>query len=353
MTTIKPFTSKDDIKAQASLWISKIDRGLSLEEKLALQQWAKQSDFYRNSLFSLAAFWDDLSVLNELSALFPLEKTMPEKNSFIARYAIAASTAFILLFAGSLFMNISPFSDATNDKQFVEVRTLQTLIGQQTRFSLSDGSRIKLNTNSLVNVSFSKNNRLLTLIKGEASFDVAKDKSRPFTVTVGEKSFTALGTIFNVQKKSNENMELVVTEGRVLITKSSEPLNKIANMLTILPKEALPGVLITSGEIATIENNTQTLNQKISFEKIQRELAWQQGMLVFTGEPLDEALAEVSRYTTTTFEIDDDALTKIKVAGYFKANDIDGLLKSLSSNFNIQFEKINNTSIRLSLHASK
>jgi transmembrane sensor len=76
-------------------------------------------------------------------------------------------------------------------------------------------------------------------------------------------------------------------------------------------------------------------------------------MLVFTGEPLDEALAEVSRYTTTTFEIDDDALTKIKVAGYFKANDIDGLLKSLSSNFNIQFEKINNTSIRLSLHASK
>jgi transmembrane sensor len=46
-------------------------------------------------------------------------------------------------------------------------------------------------------------------------------------------------------------------------------------------------------------------------------------------------------------------LTKIKVAGYFKANDIDGLLKSLSSNFNIQFEKINSTSIRLSLHASK
>ncbi|MBA6354141.1 FecR family protein [Colwellia sp. BRX9-1] len=353
MTTVKPFTSKADIKAQASLWVSKIDRGLSNKDKLDFQLWVNQSDFHRKTLFSLAALWDDLSVLNELSALFTLEKPIQKKHNVITKYAVAAGITFILLFAGNFFVNITPFIDDNIEKRFVEVRTLQTEIGQQTRFSLSDGSRIKLNTNSLVEVSYSKNNRLLTLIKGEANFDVAKDKSRPFTVTVGEKSFTALGTIFNVKRKSNENMELVVTEGQVLMTKSNQPLNKIAKMLSTLPKEKLPGFLITSGEIATIENNIQTSNKKTSFEQIQRELAWQQGMLVFNGKPLDEALAEISRYTTTTFEIKDVELNKIKVAGYFKANDIDGLLKSLSSNFNIQFEKVNENSIHLSLNTTK
>jgi transmembrane sensor len=76
-------------------------------------------------------------------------------------------------------------------------------------------------------------------------------------------------------------------------------------------------------------------------------------MLVFSGETLDEALIEISRYTTTKFELNGDELTNIKVAGYFKANDIDGLVTSLSTNFNIQFEKMNNNSIRLSLNTQK
>ena len=142
-------------------------------------------------------------------------------------------------------------------------------------------------------------------------------------------------------------MELIVTKGRVLITKSNESFNSIENILSTLPKKELSGLLIKSGEISTIKNNIQTSNQKISFERIKRELAWQQGMLVFSGETLDDALTEVSRYTTIKFDINDSELTKIKVAGYFKVNDIDGLLESLSTNFDIQFEKINNNSINI------
>jgi transmembrane sensor len=342
-----------NIKEQTSLWISKIIRGLSQDEVLDLYLWSKQSNFHRHSLFSLATLSDDPSVLNELNALFPLEKPIHQANTLLFKYAIAATLTFVLLFTGNFFINITPFSHADNEKQFVETRRLQTEIGQQTRFSLSDGSRIKLNTNSIVKVSFSKKNRLLTLVKGEANFNVAKDKSRPFTVTVGKKSFTALGTIFNVQKTSNENIELVVTEGIVLITKSNEPLIKITNTLSNPPETQLTGLLVTSGEIATIKNNIETLNEKISFERIQRKLAWQQGMLVFRGETLDEALAEVNRYTTTKFELNGEELTKIKVAGYFKANDIDGLVTSLSTNFNIKFEKMSDDSIRLSLNTQK
>jgi len=115
----------------------------------------------------------------------------------------------------------------------------------------------------------------------------------------------------------------------------------------------LPDVVIAPGEIATIENSAFTANKSTSFEQIQRVLAWQQGMLVFNGQPLDEALTEVSRYTTIKFEIIDSKLNQTKVSGYFKANDIDGLLESLKNNFNVQFEKVNNNIIRLSLNTEE
>ena len=271
-----------DIKEQTSLWINKIVRGLSQEEMLDLYLWSKQSNSHRHSLFSSAALSDDPSVLIKLSALFPLEKQIHQRSTPLFNYAIAATLTFVFLFTGNIFINMAPFPQADIENQFVETRILRTEIGQQTRFSLSDGSRVKLNTNSIVKVSFSKNNRLLTLVKGEANFNVTKDKSRPFTVTIGEKSFTALGTIFNLQKTSNDNMELVVTEGIVLITKPNKPLNKNTNVVSALSKEEFSGVLITSGEMATIQNNNQTSNQKISFEEVQRKLAWQQGMLVFS-----------------------------------------------------------------------
>jgi transmembrane sensor len=269
------------------------------------------------------------------------------------KYAMLVSLAFILIIASNLVNNITTFTQNDNEQQFAEVSTLQTSIGQQARFSLSDGSRVKLNTNSLVEVSFSKKMRLLTLIKGEASFDVTKDKSRPFMVRVGKNSFTALGTIFNIEKKSNKDIELVVTEGRVLISESYQPIDQLVKQQTRLTTDRLPGVVIASGEIATIENSAYTANKRMSFEQIQRVLAWQQGMLVFNGQPLDEALTEVSRYTTIKFEIIDSKLTQTKVSGYFKANDIDGLLESLKNNFNVQFEKVNNNIIRLSLSNKK
>ena len=71
-------------------------------------------------------------------------------------------------------------------------------------------------------------------------------------------------------------------------------------------------------------------------------------MLIFEGEPLGKALKEISRYSNTHFEIMDDELSQLVIAGYFKADDIDGLLKSLSLNFNIHHQKTSSDLIRLS-----
>lgn len=337
----------DSIKEQATLWITKIEHGLNNADKLAFHHWTKQSDCQRNSLFTIASLNNDKNVLDELGLLLPLDKPLRQNKPLVLQYFIPASIAIIFSSLVYFLFNITTFSNSQNTQQFTESKTLQTAIGQQICFSLPDGSRVKLNTNSLVKVSFSKGERLLTLVRGEAIFDVAKDSSRPFTVTVGENTFTALGTVFNIEKTTNDDVELVVKEGRVLISSLQQPLNKSGDGLATFAKPQANHLKVTAGELANIKYNKQTTKQKISFEQMQQELAWQQGRLVFDGLPLDKALAEISRYTATQFEFTDAEVAKIKVSGYFKANDIEGLLKSLSNNFNIQFKTAKNNVVRL------
>ena len=370
MNNVSQLFSHDDKQAEnnptqelACLWISRMDRGLTTSEQEQLIAWCNQHTQHKSALLEMASFWDDLSVLNELSDLFPLAqvKVRHKRNRFSA-FALAASIAIVAIIGTNTLVNESflPYLPSLNEQTLTQNHSLKTKVGEQSIFTLKDGSQIQLNTNSLIHVAYSPNHRLLTLVQGEARFDVSQDKERPFTVKVGKKSFTALGTIFNVQKKKNQVMELVVTEGKVLITEASTSIDSIKETLTQARVSIIPNTLavtlVVSGEKATIsenEANTQTSPiEKVSLNQIHRDLAWQQGMLIFEGEPLSNALAEISRYTTSNFEIVDIELSNITVAGYFKAGDIDGLLASLQSNFGINYSKKTNGTILLTAAVS-
>ncbi|MCJ8321211.1 MAG: FecR domain-containing protein [Colwellia sp.] len=346
MSNISQFHSKQRIQEQACLWISRMDRGLSTVEKQELTIWINQNKAHHKILLDMASYWDDLSVLNELSGLFPLEKNLQKPNNKLYAFAIAASFAVFSLL-GASFLQGNSFFQFNDQQHLVQTQTFKTKIGEQASFSMSDGSSIQLNTNSIVTVDFSPLHRQLTLVRGEARFDVAKDKTRPFTVTAGEQSFTALGTIFNVQKDNKQAMELVVTEGKVLITQATESLANITKAFKSPLDEHLSGTLVISGEKSTITNNQPTRVTKISLDQVQRDLSWQQGILIFEGEPLNEVLVEVSRYTDIKFTLSDKDLAHLKVAGYFKAGDIEGLLASLHSNFNINAIHVNRNNILL------
>jgi transmembrane sensor len=84
---------------------------------------------------------------------------------------------------------------------------------------------------------------------------------------------------------------------------------------------------------------------------VQRDLAWQHGMLIFSGEPLSEGLQEVSRYTATRFELSDPELASLKVAGVFKAGDIKGLLDSLQANLSVNHQRLGEHRVSLTFAA--
>jgi len=354
MNNVSQFHTKEQIQEQACLWISRMDRGLSPNEQKELVIWCNQNVSHHSTLLEMASYWDDVSVLNELSGLFPLEKVKKPNNKFVA-IALAASVALVSLFSTNALIKQSflPFFPSIHEQNLTQTQLLKTPVGEQNSFTMSDGTHIQLNTNSIVEIAYTPEFRQLTLVQGEARFDVAKDKSRPFMVTSGEKSFTALGTIFNVQKSDDQDMELMVTEGRVLITKANEGLDVIKNTLLTANEKTkqsdLPGILVVSGEKAVIAEHIAAPVEKVSLDQVQRDLAWQQGMLIFDGESLSKALLEVSRYTSSRFKILDPKMENMKVSGYFKANDVDGLLASLNSNFNINYSKSANNTILLAL----
>ncbi|MED5380542.1 MAG: FecR domain-containing protein, partial [Pseudomonadota bacterium] len=213
-----------------------------------------------------------------------------------------------------------------------------------------DGSKLHLNTNSVVTVDFSSTARNIVLLKGEAHFEVAHDTSRPFSVTAGNNTVTAVGTAFNMQYVDDNAFELVVTDGKVLVKDRFKASSSNESLFTKRPV-AEEGLLMFAGEKATVQGKVEA-RESMSQNDIDDDLAWQQGMIVFKGEPLEAVLAEIGRYTPVRFNISDESLRKRRVAGYFKVGDIDGLLSALKSSFNINYEKVTETSIELKLAKS-
>ncbi|MDP5032461.1 FecR family protein [Paraglaciecola sp.] len=344
MTNIKTFNSKETIQQQASEWISRIDRGLRADEHKAFKNWVNSSESHRQILFDMAQTWDDMSALNELKDLMPLNKLAagPQKPYRSPRLALAASVAFVM-FSVLSFLMFKPSQLNGNDAL---AHQLMTHVGEQKPVTLDDGSVVYLNTNSELSVHFTEQTRHITLIRGEALFEVAHDTARPFIVSAAGNTVTAVGTAFNMQLLDEQRFELLVTEGKVLLknemTSHADASDEVLDPLATQHG----GLLLVAGQKALVAENSAQ-EHDLSIEQIQNELAWRQGIVVFHGEPLVKALNEISRYMPVNFNFDNEKLKEKRVAGYFKAGDLDGLLAALNNNFNIQYKKVNDNTILL------
>jgi transmembrane sensor len=310
--------------------------------------WSESSQSHKEQLFEVAELFDDLSALNELSGLFPLKLKEPIRNNTFSdnfRRNVAAVFALMLF---SSFAVLVVNKSANNDQLTASlgIKQVKTDIGEQKPISLDDGSVIHLNTDSLVTILYSNSERRIVLTKGEAHFDVAHDEQRPFVVEAGGNTVTAVGTAFNVELKGSLSFELLVTEGKVLVKDKMKTINQEVKGVLAHPL-AGEGILMASGEKAVF-NQTASEKTSLTLSEVQQDLAWQQGMLVFQGESLVDALSEVSRYTPIKFQIADENVRQKRVAGYFKAGDIDGLLFALKNSFNIQHRRVDDSTIELS-----
>ncbi len=344
MSKIIEFPNRDAIYDQASLWIARMDRELTAAEQQELAQWLAASEQHRTILFEMAELWDKMDSLARLADLFQAPTTPLRKPRFYG--AIAASVALVALVVGwnlapqvpQQFLSLLPFQQQMVDGIY------ETAVGEHSTVNLPDGSQLILNTNTRVSVKYSDEHRLFLLERGEMNIEVAHDKERPLSVMAGDKVVQAVGTAFNVHLKADNQVALLVTDGKVLVAQQSQPQNLDKVVASRLPASALA---VSKGEKIVL-GAAQAKVDKINDNDIAAKLSWRQGNLVFRGETLEEALTEINRYTSVQFEIADEQIKHERIAGLFKAGDVDGLLAALEQNFNIHNQRLGNNKIRLS-----
>jgi transmembrane sensor len=339
MTNIVNFPNQERRLDEASLWIARLDRELTENERIELSSWLHQDIQNLEALMKLAELWDQMDRISVLAEIFHV---LPKKKNPFIRFALAAS--FMVICVG--FLMALQFSPADNNKSSPDI-IYQTAIGEQRKIFLDDGSTLALNTDSQVEVIYSPKQRLLLLNRGEMHIDVAHDKSRPLRVIAQDRVVQAVGTAFDVRLLDEKRIKLWVTEGKVLVSDNKNSRDPAALEKIQLAPDSLS---ISKGEKAILSGINQQV-VKITEGDMNAQLSWQQGNIVFRGETLDEAVLEFSRYSDKTFVIKDTSLRSIRIAGVFKIGDTSSLLLTLKNNFDIQYEYANDNKILLSMNA--
>lgn len=193
----------------------------------------------------------------------------------------------------------------------------QTDTGEQRTISLTDGSVIYLNTQSLARVAFSNDARDIYLEEGQAIFKVAHDATRPFRVHVEYATVQAIGTQFDVNRHADRT-DVAVIEGlvKIIAEGGDSGANSQANT------EVSAGKAVTIAAAAEISRPVDVDVAEI--------VAWRHRRLVFYKETLAEIAAEFNRYNRAPkIRVEGEALQGKRYSGTFDADDPHSFLQYL------------------------
>jgi transmembrane sensor len=334
---------------EASAWIAKLDRDLTESEKQVLVRWLRSDSQNAETLLELAQLWDKMGALSRLAEVFP-HTSMDVAVRSKMRWTKAVSTLAVtcLVIALVLVAELVPTKQADDELIAQSARIYETAIGGLSKIELTDGSIITLNTNSRLKVDFNRSYRAIQLHRGEVHIDVAHDPSRPLTLTAGNRVFKAVGTAFTVRFLQPEQIELFVADGKVeVVTDLSYKTNALVDVIDQSSTSVVPQkLLVERGERLMLQPQGEKLEQ-LEGDELDVQLSWREGNLIFQGESLSDAIAEIGRYTSVEFVIMDENLASIRVAGLFKAGDVSGFLSSLQASFNISHQRADNGIILL------
>lgn len=250
----------------------------------------------------------------------------PHRPAFAAlRWKWAAS---LVLALGAIVASYS----AWNRSDWQEY---ETTIGEQRSLQLADGSRLHLNTSTLLAVRLTEQSREIRLLRGEALFKVHHNASRPFSVQTADATITAVGTEFNVYRGPDAT-KVSVLEGRV----------RISSVVRAIP-QAEPQRLLAVGEEADVDRGGRIVSQRVT--DVSTRAAWTRRQLVFKQEPLANVVMQFNRYQQAPrFRIEGEALAARKYSGIFDLDDPQSLEDLLAGESDIVLEKTaSETVIRL------
>lgn len=208
-----------------------------------------------------------------------------------------------------------------------------TAKGELRKIDLADGSRVTLNTDSAIRVAFAADQRLITLLRGQALFEVAKQHGRPFVVQAGNRQITALGTVFDVRLDHNRT-QVTLVEGKVVIDGLTD--GTIDSLIA-------PTVLTPGHELIVVEGVTQALTKV----DVDQQLLWRDGFVEFADTPLLAAVHEMNRYSSVQMVVADADTGRLGVSGIFRTGNPERFAEILAELLPLRARKLPNGTIEI------
>lgn len=294
----------DAVTDAAAHWCMRLHASDCTEqERQTFEQWRDAHPLHAFEYEAMLEIWDAAGDLPRPEPVVPLVR--PQWENPWRRLGIAAAVcALALPLAGYGGWHLGWVPNAY--RHFEATDNVRTV-------TLNDGSRVELNLGSELTYSNYKDQRQVTLKKGEAFFSVSHDTRHPFVVKAAEGRIRVTGTQFNVWMYEDQ-VKVSLIEGSVLVSSNDD-----------LPGDGLrldPAMQARYRHGDFIPRISQTYDNDSS-------LAWRQGKLVLDDLALNDALPLINRYLDKPLMVADNSTGSIHIGGIYNIKEINGLVKSL------------------------
>jgi transmembrane sensor len=316
-------TQRSEIRRQAIDWLVRLrSDDMSDEEVRAFANWLAEDAVHAEAFGEAEKLFDDMARAARAPSAGRTANPEPVRDSALPAAGRRSSklypvwlsaplaAAAVWLLAVNLILpgRFHPLAALLGD--------YRTQTGEMREFTLSDGSRLLLNTASAVSVDFTESRRNVILHYGQARFTVAGDARRPFVVRANGISVRALGTVFDVYQADSGDVTVTVQEHAVAVSLDPAAVRPPPSEIEVEQGQELryrPGTLLPVPEPALFDQAT----------------AWQRHLLLINDRPLSELVEELDRYRTGRIFLRDQRLEKLRITGVFTVDNPDKVLDSV------------------------
>lgn len=341
--TTNPIDDDNALSNEAAAWFLRLRNDeVSAGDFARWREWVNASPAHTQAFDRVSEFWKKSARLTDLpwpsdddlenddydgreDLPLPQSQTAPGWRS---RLQIFAKIAAMLLVVAAATMIAAPRFQT----QDVTVSDFyETSVAEHETIQLKDGSKIALGAMSKVAVDYTIGQRNIALLSGEAFFDVAKDPMRPFVVAAGARSVRAVGTAFNINV-SEQSLAVSVVEGTVSI--AAQQTEKRTNTVRILHEQEPDALLLDDGQELIVSREDD--GEEIRAFSTEIVTSWRTGKLTYIGEPLENVIADLNRYSSRKIVVAEDAINIMRFTGTVFNNDIDHWLDGLDKAFPVR-----------------
>jgi transmembrane sensor len=296
-----------EILHEAAEWLVRLDDQPSGREREAFRVWLAQDDEHLEAFQRMQETLAPLQVLKQAPARSALIAFKRQRRTALTIKALAL-LAVLALPAAAWVQHVTP------GYLLADIRTGS---GEWSARQLPDGSLLKLDGDSAVDLDFDAENRTVHLLRGEILISVAKDADRPFKVVTKHGSVRALGTRFVVEQ---------LAEGtRLAMIESSTEVDSHGQRKVVMAGQELRFDDEGPGDVQAIDGKAV-------------EQAWAQRQLVVRERPLSEVLEQLARNHSGYLLFDRQALAAIRVTAVLPADDSERALRLLARSLPLRID---------------